>query len=206
MLGRSCNEWSGYIAYFGLSRFHMCGLWKSIAIKLDFWFLGGHELPDQRDPTQYPKNEILSSKKKLNFTTKRRKRLPHCLLKSRLLEKHSPCLIYPNPSTDSATSMLPVGKTATLCVLQKWGLPGWIPPFKIRGQKQKEKGDRNHCPLLPTACVLVVPCILSGYFFLQSHTACKGNWIQEYPTTNDKSPLHIPLLVAAAWLIYKVDN
>ena len=41
-------------------------------------------------------------------------------------------------------------------------------------------------------------------FFLQSHTACKGNWIQEYLivwylTTYDKSPLPIPLpLVATA--------
>ena len=53
-------------------------------------FLGGHYgLPDQRDPTRHPKNEVLFSKQTPNSATKRRKHLLHCLWKSRLLEKHS---------------------------------------------------------------------------------------------------------------------
>ena len=135
---------------------------------------GGHyKLPDQRDPTRHPKNEILFSK---NSATKRRKHLPRCLWKSRLLEKHSRALYTP---IHLLTCYVAREKNCNpMCVTKMqfppWGAifswKRWACVFDAPPPKKKEglfHPPANHCPLLPTACV--IPCIPSGYFSFQSH-------------------------------------
>ena len=94
-----------------------------------------------------------------------------------------------------------VARGNPMCVTRMRTPLDQFPPFNIRGPKKKKKKEGA----FSTDCMC--NSLYSVWlFFLQSHTACKVNWIQEYPTTYDKSPLHISLPVAAAWQIYELDK